>query len=196
MAHHIGDFAGQLDLGGDLQRALLSRLATVPRQFHRRGDAAAEPGRRSQDLHSRTRAMREGVRLRRDQPQSRPIRRPLDSPPLTDRHWYPIYEKMVEYDIPAMVHVSTSCNALLPHHRGPLHQRRHDGGDAVHSGRPLQGFPDAALHRPAWRRRGALSLGPLSRPRAGTEEAAAEGPPAQERLLRHLRLSPAGHRPA
>ena len=32
------------------------------------------------------------------------------SPPLTDRHWYPIYEKMVEWDIPAMVHVSTSCN--------------------------------------------------------------------------------------
>jgi 4-oxalmesaconate hydratase len=32
------------------------------------------------------------------------------SPPLTDRSWYPIYEKMVEWDIPAMVHVSTSCN--------------------------------------------------------------------------------------
>ena len=32
-----------------------------------------------------------------------------NSPPLTDRHWYPIYEKMVEYDIPAMIHVSTSC---------------------------------------------------------------------------------------
>ena len=32
------------------------------------------------------------------------------SPPLTDRCWYPIYEKMVEWDIPAMVHVSTSCN--------------------------------------------------------------------------------------
>lgn len=31
-------------------------------------------------------------------------------PPLSDRHWYPIYEKMVEYDIPAMIHVSTSCN--------------------------------------------------------------------------------------
>ena len=31
-------------------------------------------------------------------------------PPLTERHWYPLYEKMVEYDIPAMVHVSTSCN--------------------------------------------------------------------------------------
>lgn len=35
------------------------------------------------------------------------------SPPLYDRHWYPIYEKMVEYDIPAMIHVSTSCNACF-----------------------------------------------------------------------------------
>jgi 4-oxalmesaconate hydratase len=32
------------------------------------------------------------------------------SPPLSDRHWYPIYERMVAYDIPAMIHVSTSCN--------------------------------------------------------------------------------------
>ncbi|PNG97973.1 amidohydrolase family protein [Streptomyces malaysiensis] len=31
-------------------------------------------------------------------------------PPLTDRSWYPIYEKLVEYDLPAMVHVSTSVN--------------------------------------------------------------------------------------
>ena len=31
-------------------------------------------------------------------------------PPLTDKYWYPIYEKMVELDVPAMVHVSSSCN--------------------------------------------------------------------------------------
>ena len=31
-------------------------------------------------------------------------------PPLTDRHWYPLYEKLVELDVPAMVHVSASCN--------------------------------------------------------------------------------------
>ncbi len=35
------------------------------------------------------------------------------SPPLSDRHWYSIYEKTVEYDIPAMIHVSTSCNACF-----------------------------------------------------------------------------------
>jgi 4-oxalmesaconate hydratase len=32
------------------------------------------------------------------------------SPPLTDRCWYPLYEVMVELDVPAMVHVSASCN--------------------------------------------------------------------------------------
>jgi 4-oxalmesaconate hydratase len=35
------------------------------------------------------------------------------APPLTDRYWYPIYEKMVELDVPAMIHVSTSCNACF-----------------------------------------------------------------------------------
>jgi 4-oxalmesaconate hydratase len=34
-----------------------------------------------------------------------------NSPPLTDRHWYPFYERMVELDVPAMIHVSASCNA-------------------------------------------------------------------------------------
>ncbi len=34
-------------------------------------------------------------------------------PPLTDRHWYPVYEKLVELDVPAMIHVSTSCNACF-----------------------------------------------------------------------------------
>ncbi len=30
--------------------------------------------------------------------------------PLSDRCWYPIYEKLVELDVPAMIHVSTACN--------------------------------------------------------------------------------------
>jgi 4-oxalmesaconate hydratase len=32
------------------------------------------------------------------------------SPPMTDEYWFPVYEKMVELDVPAMIHVSTSCN--------------------------------------------------------------------------------------
>ena len=31
-------------------------------------------------------------------------------PPLTDKWWYPIYEQLVELDVPAMIHVSASCN--------------------------------------------------------------------------------------
>jgi 4-oxalmesaconate hydratase len=32
------------------------------------------------------------------------------SKPLTDDHWFPLYEAMVELDVPAMIHVSASCN--------------------------------------------------------------------------------------
>ncbi len=35
------------------------------------------------------------------------------SPPLTDRYWYPIYEAMTALDVPAMIHVSGSCNPGL-----------------------------------------------------------------------------------
>jgi 4-oxalmesaconate hydratase len=31
-------------------------------------------------------------------------------PPLVDKWWYPLYEKMVELEVPAMVHSSSSCN--------------------------------------------------------------------------------------
>ncbi len=31
-------------------------------------------------------------------------------PPMGDHWWYPFYEKMVELDVPAMVHVSAACN--------------------------------------------------------------------------------------
>jgi len=34
-------------------------------------------------------------------------------PPLTDRWWYPLYEKMVELDVPGMVHVSAAANPVF-----------------------------------------------------------------------------------
>jgi 4-oxalmesaconate hydratase len=35
------------------------------------------------------------------------------SPPLTDPYWYPLYEAMTELDVPAMIHVSASCNPVF-----------------------------------------------------------------------------------
>jgi 4-oxalmesaconate hydratase len=33
-----------------------------------------------------------------------------NSKPLTEEYWFPLYEAMVELDVPAMIHVSASCN--------------------------------------------------------------------------------------
>ncbi len=38
-------------------------------------------------------------------------------PPLIDRYWYPIYEKLVELNVPAMIHVTSCCNPNF-HHTG------------------------------------------------------------------------------
>jgi 4-oxalmesaconate hydratase len=35
------------------------------------------------------------------------------SPPLTDEYWFPLYEKLAELDVPAMIHVSASCNPAV-----------------------------------------------------------------------------------
>lgn len=34
----------------------------------------------------------------------------FSAPPIYDRYWYPFFEKMVALDVPAMIHVSGSCN--------------------------------------------------------------------------------------
>ena len=37
-----------------------------------------------------------------------------DGLPLTDPSWFPMYEKMIELAVPAMIHVSSSCNPNFP----------------------------------------------------------------------------------
>ena len=37
----------------------------------------------------------------------------FNAPPLTDRSWYPLYEKLVALDVPAMIHVSGCCNPAM-----------------------------------------------------------------------------------
>jgi 4-oxalmesaconate hydratase len=37
----------------------------------------------------------------------------FNHPPLTDESWFPLYEAMCELDVPAMIHVSGSCNPAL-----------------------------------------------------------------------------------
>ena len=108
----------------------------------------------------------------------------------------PFYEKMVELDVPAMVHVSSSCNPNF--HATGAHYINADTTAFMQfiEGDLFRDFPDAALHHPAWRRRRPLSLGTLSRPGRHAEATAARRACHEERVLRHLRLSPARHRPS
>ncbi|WAT16854.1 amidohydrolase family protein [Aurantiacibacter sp. MUD11] len=37
----------------------------------------------------------------------------FEHPPLTDEYWFPLYEELCELDMPAMIHVSGSCNPAM-----------------------------------------------------------------------------------
>ena len=109
--------------------------------------------------------------------------------PLTDRAWYPFFEKMVELDVPAMIHVSGSCNPNF--HMTGAH---YINADTTAFMQFLQGdlfadFPDLRLIIPHGGGCCALSLGAL--PGAGRHDgqAAAQRTRDAQRLLRHLCLS-------
>ncbi|MBT2249040.1 amidohydrolase [Arthrobacter sp. BHU FT2] len=113
MAHHIGD----LDVSATWARICNDLCARVSELFPDRflmgamlpQSPGADPATTVDEL---TRAVEElgavTVNLNPD-----PSGGNWTAPALTDRSWYPIYEKLVEFEIPAMVHVSTSCKPVF-----------------------------------------------------------------------------------
>jgi 4-oxalmesaconate hydratase len=110
MAHHLGDER----VSGEWARAcnnLIARVAGLfPDTFAGVGQLPQSPGAGLQaSVAELERCVLElgfvGCNLNPD-----PSGGMWTGPPLTDRYWYPIFEKMVELDVPAMVHVSGSCN--------------------------------------------------------------------------------------
>ena len=118
------------------------------------------------------------------------------SPPLTDRHWYPIYEKMVEYDIPAMVHVSTSCNVCF--HTTGAHYINADTTAVMQfiQGDLFKDFPTLRFVIPHGGGAAPYHWGRYRGLAQELKKPLLDGAPAEERVLRHLRLSSAGRRPA
>src|ERR1700712_441732 len=72
---------------------------------------------------------------------------------------------------------------LLPHHGRALPERRYDSVHAVPDVRSVQGFSDAEVPDPAWRRSGAISLGAVPWLGAGDEETPADGTTAEQHLF-------------
>jgi len=113
MAHHIGDFETSAAWAG-ICNELIHRVAGLfPQHFIGAAMLPQSPGVDPKTCISELeRCIRDygfvAINLNPD-----PSGGHWTSPPLSDRQWYPIYEKMVEWDIPAMIHVSTSCNACF-----------------------------------------------------------------------------------
>jgi 4-oxalmesaconate hydratase len=117
MAHHVGtEDAGRQ--WARISNDLIHRICTLlPEKFAGVGQLPQHPGASPKNcVPELERIVTElgfvGVNLNPD-----PSGGWWTDPPLTDRHWYPLYEKLCELDVPAMIHVSSSCNPNF-HHTG------------------------------------------------------------------------------
>jgi len=110
MAHHLGDEATSQAWTEACNDLIQRVVALYPRNFVGVCQLPQSPGVPvAGSVRELERCVRElgfvGCNLNPD-----PSGGHWNAPPLTDRYWYPLYEKMVELDVPAMVHVSASCN--------------------------------------------------------------------------------------
>jgi 4-oxalmesaconate hydratase len=110
MGHHIGtaETSAEWTL---FSNELIHRICTLmPDNFIGIGQLPQSPGVRPTNcLEELERCAKSygfvGINLNPDPTGGR-----WTDPPLFDRWWYPVYEKLVELDMPAMVHVSASIN--------------------------------------------------------------------------------------
>jgi 4-oxalmesaconate hydratase len=113
MSHHIGD-AGVSAAWSRLSNDFIYRLTRLyPKNFGGVCQLPQSPGVEPMNcIPELTRCVEElgfvGCNLNPD-----PTGGYWTDPPLTDRWWYPLYEKMVELDVPAMIHVSAAANRVF-----------------------------------------------------------------------------------
>ncbi|HXH24771.1 MAG TPA: amidohydrolase family protein [Vicinamibacterales bacterium] len=110
MAHHIGDFAVSLAWTRACNDLIFRVCSLFPQNFVGVCQLPQSPGVSPETcIEELERCVNElgfvGCNLNPD-----PSGGYWSAPPLTDRYWYPFYEKLVELDVPAMVHVSQACN--------------------------------------------------------------------------------------
>src|SRR4030088_3403714 len=190
MGHHIGDFSVSLEWS-QVCNELIHRVCTLyPENFVGVCQLPQTPGVPPDNcIDELERCINEfgmvGCNLNPD-----PSGGHWTAPPLTDRYWYKFYEKLVELDVPAMVHVSASCNPVF--HGTGAHYINADTTAFMQliSGDLFKDFPTLKLIIPHG---GGAVPYHWGRYRGLAQDM--KKPPLEE-LLRPLRLSPAGHRAA
>jgi 4-oxalmesaconate hydratase len=113
MGHHVGDEATSSEWSRRSNDLIARIVAMIPDNFVGVCQLPQSPGAPiANSIRELDRCVSElgfiGCNLNPD-----PSGGHWTAPPLTDRSWYPLYEKLVELDVPAMVHVSGSCNACF-----------------------------------------------------------------------------------
>ena len=113
MAHHIGDFNTSATWAAICNELCYRISQLFPDQFVGAAMLPQSPGVDPRSsIPQMEKCIKEygfaGINLNPD-----PSGGHWQEPPLSDPYWFPIYEKMVEYQVPAMIHVSTSCNACF-----------------------------------------------------------------------------------
>jgi 4-oxalmesaconate hydratase len=110
MGHHIGDETTSLYWSQHCNDLIARVCALYPKNFVGVCQLPQSPGAAlDASVRELARCVNElgfiGCNLNPDPSGGR-----WTAPPLTDRYWYPLYERMIDLDVPAMVHVSASCN--------------------------------------------------------------------------------------
>jgi 4-oxalmesaconate hydratase len=110
MGHHLGNEATSLEWS-QISNDLIHRICKLhPNSFIGVGQLPQSPGVSPKNCVGELERMVKqlgfvGCNLNPD-----PSGGHWRDPPMTDRWWYPLYEKLVELDVPAMLHVSASAN--------------------------------------------------------------------------------------
>jgi 4-oxalmesaconate hydratase len=110
MGHHLGNEATSLEWS-QICNDMIHRVCTLyPTNFIGVGQLPQSPGVSPKNCAGEIeRIVKQlgfvGVNVNPD-----PSGAHWRDPPITDRFWYPLYEKLVELDVPAMLHVSASSN--------------------------------------------------------------------------------------
>ena len=110
MAHHVGREATSVEWTA-LCNDMIARICDLlPDNFVGVGQLPQSPGAAPANcIPELKRIVNElgfvGVNLNPD-----PSGGMWTGPPITDRQWYPVYETLCALDVPAMIHVSSSCN--------------------------------------------------------------------------------------
>ena len=116
MAHHVGTEATGIEWSR-MSNDLISGICTLlPDNFAPVGQLPQHPGVPPKNCIAELERLAGlgfvGVNLNPD-----PAGGYWTDPPLTDKWWYPLYEKLCELEMTAMIHVTSSCNPVF-HYTG------------------------------------------------------------------------------